>query len=77
MSTATIEVYRTESGSVYEVADGRVRRAHATDVEEWQPYTAINRIPAALFRPGTHGEVLEILLHTGDRVYTSRLILPA
>ncbi|MEE8602343.1 hypothetical protein [Euzebya tangerina] len=79
MATATLEIYRTESGSVYEVADGRVRRAATSrigEVDQWQPYVAINRIPAALFTPGTAGEVLEILLESGQRIYTSRLIPP-
>lgn len=79
MSTATIEIYRTESGSVYEVYDGRVRR-HARDhkgaAEEWTPYVAISRIPAAVLRPGTQGEVLEIVLRGGRRIYTSRITSP-
>ncbi len=79
MSTATVEIYRTESGSVYEVEGGRIRRfaddAHA-GLDDWQPYHAINRLPASLFAPGQPGEVLEVVLTSGRRIYTSRLTLP-
>ena len=80
MSLATIEIYRTESGSVYEVAGGRVRRVGgdvAGGMGDWVEYRAISAIPAALLRPGSTGEVLEIVLADGRRVLTSRLVAPA
>lgn len=80
MSTATIEIYRTESGSVYEVVGRSVRRTSADGsgpLGDWQPYASISRLPAALLSPGTKGEVLEIVLVGGRRVYTSRLVVPA
>lgn len=80
MTTATMEIYRTESGSVYEVVGGRIRRVSQDDtavvIDQWQDYTAINRLPAALFTPGTTGEVLEVLLTSGRRIYTSPLVRP-
>ena len=79
VATATIEIYRTESGSVYEVAGRMVRRAGGDGsgpLDSWQAYVAINRLPAALRSPGTPGEVLEIVLESGRRVTTSRLRLP-
>ena len=79
MSTATVEIYRTESGSVYEVAGDQVRRSstdgHPT-LDGWQTYRSINRLPASLFKPGQPGEVLEVVLDNGRRIYTSRLVLP-
>ena len=79
MSTATLEIYRTESGSVYEVVGRQIRRAGGDGtgpLDNWHTYVAINRLPAALFRPGTTGEVLEVVLRGGRRIYTSRLVLP-
>lgn len=79
MTTATLEIYRTESGAVYEVVGRRVRRTSTTGdgpIGDWQDYVAINRLPAALMRPGSQGEVLEILLVGGRRIYTSRLVVP-
>jgi hypothetical protein len=79
MSTATVEIYRTESGSVYEVVGDQVRRS-AVDgrpaLEGWQRYRSINRLPASLFKPGQQGEVLEVVLEDGRRIYTSRLVTP-
>lgn len=79
MSTATLEIYRTESGSVYEVVGRQIRR-HGGDgsgpVDDWTDYVAVSRLPAALFRPGCPGEILEIVLRGGRRIYTSRLVLP-
>ena len=79
MSTATIEIYRTESGSVYEVVGQSVRRTNSDGsgpLGDWQPYASINRLPAALLSPGSTGEVLEIVLVGGKRVYPSRLVVP-
>lgn len=79
MSTATVEIYRTESGSVYEVVGDQIRRTSdegRPDIDGWQTYRSINRLPASLFRPGQPGEVLEVLLESGRRIYTSRLVLP-
>lgn len=79
MSLATFEIYRTESGSVYEVADGRIRRAGGDGtgpLDEWAEVKSINRLPAALMRPGHSGEILEIVLANGRRVLTSRLVPP-
>lgn len=80
MSLATIEIYRTESGSVYEVAGGRIRRVGGDGggpLDDWVEYKAIHAVPAALLRPGSTGDVLEIVLATGRRVLTSRLVTPA
>lgn len=78
-ATPTVEMYRTESGSVYEVDGDRIRR-HADDdrvpTGEWQRYRAISRLPASLFAPGEPGEVLEVVLADGRRIYTSRLVHP-
>lgn len=79
MTTSTVEIYRTESGSVYEVMGDQVRRCSADatgPANEWSDYAAINRLPASVFRPGVSGEVLEIILRGGRRIYTSRLIVP-
>ncbi|WP_370324497.1 hypothetical protein [Euzebya sp.] len=79
MSTATLEIYRTESGSVYEIAGRRIRRVAGDGsgaIEGWQEYVAINRVPASIFHPGATGEILEVVLRGGRRMYTSRLILP-
>ena len=79
MSTATLELYRTESGSTYEVVGRQIRRANADAsglLGSWTPYERINRLPAALFHPGSQGEILEIVLTTGRRIYTSRLLTP-
>ncbi len=79
MSTATVEIYRTESGSVYEVEGDRIRRSSddgRPGLDGWQTYRAINRVPASLFAPGQRGEVLEVVLTTGRRIYTSRLVPP-
>lgn len=80
MALATCEIYCTESGATYEVADGRVRRAGPRRpglLTDWTPYAALNRLPATLVRPGAQGEVLEIVLTTGKRIITSRLVPPA
>jgi hypothetical protein len=79
MSTATIEIYRTESGAVYEVVGDKVRRVSVDgrpSLSGWQTYRSISRIPAGLFRPGEQGEVLEVLLADGRRITTSRLVPP-
>lgn len=78
MSAATLEIYRTESGAVYEVAGNMIRRTGSSGgpAREWMEYTAISRIPASLFNPGQQGEVLEVVLTTGRRIFTSRLIAP-
>ncbi|CAN5443491.1 hypothetical protein BH23ACT9_BH23ACT9_40200 [soil metagenome] len=76
MSTGTLEIYRTESGSVYEVAGNRIRRTSVSGVNPWQEYRSINRLPASLFSPGEPGEVLEVVLGDGKRIFTSRLVLP-
>ena len=79
MSLATCEIYRTESGSLYEASEGRIRKIAGDGsgaLEEWTPYVQLNRLPAALLRPGTEGEVLEIVLGAGRRVVTSRLVPP-
>lgn len=64
---------------MYEVAGHLIRR-HGADgsgpVDEWTEYVAVNRLPAALLRPGCPGEILEIVLRGGRRIYTSRLVLP-
>lgn len=78
-AAATIEIYRTESGSVYEVVGNQIRRTGGDGsgpLDDWEEYVQVNRLPAALFRPGTAGEVLEVVLRGGRRVYTSRLVLP-
>lgn len=64
---------------MYEVVGRQVRRAGGDGsgpLDAWHPYVAINRLPAALRSPGTPGEVLEIVLEGGRRVYTSRLRMP-
>jgi hypothetical protein len=79
MSVATCEIYRTESGSLYEASEGRIRKVAGDGsgpLEDWTPYVQLNRLPAALLRPGTKGEILEIVLGTGKRVLTSRLVPP-
>ena len=79
MSTATLEIYRTESGAVYEVAGNKIRRHSATRdglVADWQEYRSISRLPASLLSPGEEGEVLEVVLASGRRIFTSRLVLP-
>ncbi|MGI9018954.1 MAG: hypothetical protein ACR2HR_17945 [Euzebya sp.] len=79
MSSATMEIYRTESGSVYEVVGSQIRRVsgeNGSSVQEWQEYVSINRLPASLFAPGQAGEVLEVLLASGKRIFTSRLVQP-
>lgn len=79
MSTATLEIYRTESGAVYEVVGTQIRRTGVDGVgpiEGWQEYRTINRIPAGLLSPGSAGEVLEVVLKSGRRILTSRLITP-
>ena len=79
MTTATTEIYRTESGAIYEVLGNRIRR-HASDrpglVEDWEEYRSISRLPASLLRAGEAGEVLEVVLANGRRVFTSRLVVP-
>jgi hypothetical protein len=79
MSAATLEIYRTESGAVYEVAGTMIRRTGRDGdgpAAEWQEFTAIGRIPASLFTPGETGEILEVVLANGRRIYTSRLLTP-
>ncbi len=77
MSTATVEIYRTESGSVYEVEGQMIRRTStAGPPASWQRYRSISRVPASLFAPGESGEVLEVLMEDGRRIFTSRLVLP-
>lgn len=79
VSTATLEIYRTESGAVYEVDGTRIRRTGVDGrgpIEGWQEYRSINRLPASLLAPGESGEVLEVVLATGRRLLTSRLVLP-
>ena len=79
MTTATLEIYRTESGSTYEVVGDLVRRVSGSGdsaVAAWERYESINRVPAAALRPGVRGEALEIVLTSGRRLLTSRLVMP-
>ncbi len=79
MPTPTLEIYRTESGSLYEVEGRRIRRVGGDGtgpLDDWTPYVAVARLPAALFRPGSDGEILEVVLENGRRIYTSRLVPP-
>lgn len=79
VSTATIEIYRTESGAVYEVVGTQIRRTGVDGkgpIEGWQEYRSITRIPAGLLAPGESGEILEVVLASGRRLLTSRLLVP-
>ncbi|HUG86452.1 MAG TPA: hypothetical protein VMM13_17935, partial [Euzebya sp.] len=60
-------------------AGNRIRRSspdHSGLVAQWEEYRSISRLPASLLSPGQPGEVLEVVLASGRRLFTSRLVLP-
>lgn len=75
-SLATARLYRTESGSVYEVRGSEIRRhgGRSSTLSDWTPFVSLTRLPAAAARVEGDGEILEIRLATGRRVFTSRLV---
>lgn len=77
VATLTREVYRTRSGSTYEVYGSVFRRKgrrSLSDSDDWMPYASIERVPAAVRGGGASGEVLRITLENGRVIWTSPLV---
>lgn len=72
----TAEIYRTESGSIYELRGNELRCTGGSNptLEDWTPVESVNRLPAIAAGRLGGGEILEIRLTDGKRIFTSRLV---